>query len=278
MGLENPGSATTAQPAPPAYGAGNLTRITMKSNRYQMHLVPLQTMVDEAVNFMREHEPPEGYTLADSFGKDSTVLLELAKMSGVKFTHIHNRTGIDPPELVKFGKRTRPDVKWMAPRMTMWEGIRKWYPPYLNARWCCRELKEHNREGIPLSILVGIRAEESVKRRSRPRISRTAIGQAIHYKPIFHWTSWHVWEFIESLNLPYCELYDQGFDRLGCCVCPMITSQNMAKINQHRERWPGFYVAFEHAVTHWFYQKAWWDRFKYKTSERFLVAWYRSFK
>jgi phosphoadenosine phosphosulfate reductase len=47
-------------------------------------------MLDEAIEFMREHEPPEGYTLADSFGKDSTVLWELAKMAGVKFLHIHH--------------------------------------------------------------------------------------------------------------------------------------------------------------------------------------------
>jgi hypothetical protein len=58
----------------------------------------------------------------------------------------------------------------------------------------------------------------------------------------------------------------------------MITSKNMGKVNQHRARWPGYYKAFEHAVTHWFYNHAWWDRFKYKNSQRFLEAWYRSFK
>lgn len=41
----------------------------MRPDRRQMSLTPLQTMVDEAIEFMRANEPPEGYTLADSFGK-----------------------------------------------------------------------------------------------------------------------------------------------------------------------------------------------------------------
>jgi phosphoadenosine phosphosulfate reductase len=216
----------------------------------QMHMRPLHQMVDEAVAFIREHEPPEGYLLADSFGKDSTVLLELTKMAGVKYLHIHNRTGIDPPELIRYGKRTRPEVLWIPPRMTMWEGIKKWFPPTVNRRWCCRVMKEHHVSGTPRDVLVGVRAEESAKRKQRPRIdhigtltkkatmliqeigklkaagANTVVLEAIlcqslgnsrytHYKPIFYWLEWHVWEFIESLNLPYCELYDQGFNRIG---------------------------------------------------------------
>jgi phosphoadenosine phosphosulfate reductase len=102
-------------------------------------------------------------------------------------------------------------------------------------------------------------------------------GKGFMVKPIFYWQEWHVWEFIESMNLPYCHLYDEGFDRLGCCVCPMITSSSMAKVNQHRKRWPGYYKAFEHVVTWWFWNKAWWNRFAWKRPERFINAWYRGF-
>lgn len=251
----------------------------IKKPQLTMHqLTPLQVMVDEAIEFLREHEPPEGYTLADSFGKDSTVILELAQMAGVKFVHIHNRTGIDPPELIKFGQRTRENPRYLIPKMSFWDGLRKRFPPTVLQRWCCDVLKHSNgkRLGLPPLVIVGVRGEESPKRRSRPRFDVAPFG--VQVKPIFHWTSWHVWEFIEGLGLPYCELYDQGFDRIGCCVCPMITSKNMGKINQHRARWPGFYKAFEHAVTHWFYHRAWWDRHKFKTPDRFLQAWYRSFK
>ena len=44
-----------------------------------------KTKTDLAIEFIRKHEPPEGYFLGDSGGKDSTVLRDLAVKSGVKF-------------------------------------------------------------------------------------------------------------------------------------------------------------------------------------------------
>ena len=32
-----------------------------------------------------------------------------------------------------------------------------------------------------------------------------------------------VWRFIINKGLPYCELYDKGYERLGCIGCPMDT-------------------------------------------------------
>lgn len=39
--------------------------------------------------------------------------------------------------------------------------------------------------------------------------------------PIIDWEDDEVWEFIRTENIPYCELYDQGFHRLGCIGCPI---------------------------------------------------------
>lgn len=39
--------------------------------------------------------------------------------------------------------------------------------------------------------------------------------------PIIDWSNDDVWEFIHKYNVPYCELYDQGYKRLGCIGCPM---------------------------------------------------------
>lgn len=43
--------------------------------------------------------------------------------------------------------------------------------------------------------------------------------------PIIDWTDAEVWEFIHEYNVPYCELYDQGYKRLGCIGCPMSSHQ-----------------------------------------------------
>lgn len=39
--------------------------------------------------------------------------------------------------------------------------------------------------------------------------------------PIIHWTFADVWEFLNKLGVAHCELYDQGFTRIGCICCPM---------------------------------------------------------
>ena len=58
----------------------------------------------EAISFLREHEPPEGYFVGFSGGKDSIVTLQLVRMSGVKHTPYYTCTRIDPPEMYRFIK------------------------------------------------------------------------------------------------------------------------------------------------------------------------------
>ena len=43
--------------------------------------------------------------------------------------------------------------------------------------------------------------------------------------PIIDWSDGDVWEFIKTYNLPYCELYDRGYKRVGCIGCPMSSRQ-----------------------------------------------------
>ncbi|NLK93986.1 MAG: phosphoadenosine phosphosulfate reductase family protein [Clostridiales bacterium] len=39
-------------------------------------------------------------------------------------------------------------------------------------------------------------------------------------------TDEEIWEYIHKYNLPYCELYDRGWDRIGCIGCPLGTNQS----------------------------------------------------
>ena len=60
--------------------------------------------------------------------------------------------------------------------------------------------------------------------------SREAIEHCFTHRktvlnPIIDWTDEDVWEFIREYNVPYCELYDQGYKRIGCVGCPMSTRQ-----------------------------------------------------
>lgn len=75
---------------------------------------------------------------------------------------------------------------------------------------------------MPLKYrLMGIRAQESARRANRPRIDHYR-SDPVLLKTIFLWLEWAVWEFIDSQCLPYPSLYDEGFHRIGCVVCPFI--------------------------------------------------------
>lgn len=59
--------------------------------------------------------------------------------------------------------------------------------------------------------------------------------ESLLISPIIHWTDSDVWEFLNALGIAHCELYDQGFHRIGCILCPM--SQPKQKMREI-ERWP----------------------------------------
>lgn len=199
--------------------------------------------VQIAIERLRTLEPPEGYYLAFSGGKDSQTVYHLALMAGVKFDAHYNLTTADPPELVYFIREHYPEVEVHRPAETMWQLIeRKMFPPTRLIRYCCQELKE--RGGAGRVVLTGVRWAESV-RRSKRRMTETCYADSskIFVHPIIDWEDEDVWEFIRSVaQIPYCELYDEGFTRLGCVGCPMSTRRE-----QEFERWPKIRDAYVRA-------------------------------
>lgn len=214
--------------------------------------------IRESIDFLRSHEPHEGYFVGFSGGKDSITALELCRLAGVRHQAFYSCTRIDPPEMYAFIKAHYPDVSWLFPKHSFWELIIRKSPPMRHMRWCCDELKKQPSRHIPLKFRVmGIRAEESVMRASRPRIDPSRYGQTL-LKPIFNWPEWAVWEFIDARRLPYPSLNDEGFGRIGCVVCPFLfkNSENAKRrLALYQARWPGIWKSFEHAVRRWFEEK-----------------------
>jgi phosphoadenosine phosphosulfate reductase len=200
-------------------------------------LFRLEDQVADAVALLRNNEPPEGYYLAFSGGKDSLVLKHLCDQAGVKYDAHYSVTTVDPPELVKYIRAEHPDVIFNRPKMSMFQLIpKKLMPPTRIVRYCCEYLKEHDGDGR--FKLTGIRREESVKRAKRPMI------QAGMMHPIFHWSEYDVWEYIDKYNLKYCSLYDTGKSRIGCIMCPMQGAQGMLR---DAEIYHKFYNAYLNA-------------------------------
>lgn len=231
-------------------------------------LFGVRDKVKIAIDRLQAFEPPEGYYLAFSGGKDSQCIYHLAKEAGVKFDAHYNLTTADPPELVWFIKKNYPDVSRDRPKETMWQLIpRKLMPPTRLARYCCQELKEGGGEGR--IVVTGVRWAESVRRKQTRGIAEvlgkskktnyillndneqermmfencTKKGKRI-VNPIIDWEDEDVWEYIHTRNIEYCKLYDEGFKRLGCIGCPMAGKDGM--LHQF-ERWPKFKQAYMRA-------------------------------
>jgi len=194
-----------------------------------------------AIERLRQFEPPEGYWLAFSGGKDSVTLKALADMAGVRYAAHYSRTTVDPPELERFIRQCHPDVIWHYPEKSMFQLIleKEFWPPMRQQRWCCELLKEGSGEGI---ILTGVRWAESGRRKQRKMIEPCFRDRTKTYlMPIIDWANDDVWEFIRVYGVPYCSLYDEGFERLGCILCPMSGPMGAAR---DIARWPKFAAAY----------------------------------
>lgn len=70
--------------------------------------------------------------------------------------------------------------------------------------------------------------------------------ESLLISPIIHWTEQDVWEFLNNVvSVSHCSLYDEGWHRIGCIVCPM-SSYKQKKLEE--ERYPHVKRAWLRAI------------------------------
>ncbi len=170
-----------------------------------------------------------------SGGKDSLVSLHLAMSVVGELKILFNDTGLELPETIanvehvseKYGL-----TKVLASAGNrFWRDVELFGPPGRDYRWCCKVLKliplaKVSRQEWPSGALniVGQRAFESLERARSHRVWRNKwIPHLLSISPIQEWSQLHVWLYIHRYRLPYNKLYDEGFERLGCYLCPAST-------------------------------------------------------
>ncbi|ADG13106.1 phosphoadenosine phosphosulfate reductase [Methanocaldococcus infernus ME] len=192
-----------------------------------------------------------------SGGKDSLTTLILCLKALENFEVIFIDTGLEFPETLKNVEEVKNkfnlDIKVLKPKLSFWELVEKYGIPGRDYRWCSEELKlkplkEYVKEEV-LSFL-GLRKYESYSRAKKKLIEKnTYIEKQINAYPIFHWSSLHVWLFLLKEKAPYNKLYEKGFDRIGCYLCPAM---GLGEIERVKKFYPELWERFEKVLKKFF--------------------------
>jgi phosphoadenosine phosphosulfate reductase len=169
-----------------------------------------------------------GAALALTFsgGKDSLVVLHLTRSLNdgqVPFPVFSIDTTLKFPETMKFRDYiaslwnldlvilTNPEAPKLAGTIQ-------------NKQECCRVLKiqplkeaivKYNLKGL----ITAIRWDEQEARTQEEPFSPRDNPPHTRIHPILHFTEADIWDYIHAFDLPYCELYDQGYRSLSCLPC-----------------------------------------------------------
>ncbi len=177
--------------------------------------------------------PPSRIFVSFSGGKDSLVTLLISLKAFGKIPVLFNDTGIELPETVEyvknFAKEYGLELIYAAGDGKFFKYLDVFGPPARDFRWCCKVVKlapileaVRRRFGEkPVLSIVGQRKYESIARAFSPTVwvNRWLPG-IISTTPIQEWTALEVWAYLYLMNVKVNELYYEGFDRLGCWLCP----------------------------------------------------------
>lgn len=215
----------------------------------------LNEKIDRSIKLLKSIKSDE-IELCYSGGKDSDVILELAKLADIPYRAIYKKTTIDPPGTIKHCRENGVEIR--EPKMRFFDLIKQSGFPTRRARFCCEDLKEYK---ILDNAIQGIRRCESTKRMERykePIICRFYGSKKNHVNvilPILEWTDKDVSDFVEMQKIRCHPLYyvNGRFDvkeRLGCLGCPLQSDNGLSD-----------FKAYPSLVKAWIIAgQEWWDK------------------
>lgn len=215
-----------------------------------------------------------------SGGKDSLVVLDLAqsalKNKPVKAFLIN--TGLEFPETIDFARdyceQNNIELHEADAGEAFWEHLENFGPPAKDFRWCCKVCKlapastvieECAKNGSVCLTIDGKRKHESF---SRARVAASEMNpfvpNQLNIFPIRDWRAIEVWLYIHWRGLAYNPLYDMGFERVGCHLCPAALSAEYKRMGELHpdmyDRWNNYLLewAKSHGLSNDFIEHGFW--------------------
>lgn len=197
------------------------------------------------------------HVLMISGGKDSAALWAWAKRTGLSpRIQLAQDTGWEAnfegarweEYLTALEEHFREPLRIVAAETQFKERVLKHntFPGRLNRRWCSQELKiepartvlDAIREetGDDVTVVVGVRAEESADRAELPEREWSDFYDAEVWRPLLTWTLADVLAEHHRTGVPLNPLYRMGAERVGCWPC---IKAGKREIRMVAERDPG---------------------------------------
>lgn len=212
----------------------------------------LNSFEEKAIEFIKNtaENIKKRPTCSYSGGKDSLVTLQLADKALADYDILFSDTSLEFDETIQniedVCKKYNKKLKKTKPKTDFWDRWETEGPPSLDNRWCnkvCKltplsELIEHYFDEEGCLTFIGQRRYESLARSKSERIWKNPnIQNQIGAAPIQDWTALHVWLYIFREKLPYNPLYEKGFDRIGCWLCPSASLSDFENLKEtHPEK------------------------------------------
>jgi phosphoadenosine phosphosulfate reductase len=175
----------------------------------------LQRKIDRAIRLLQSVQKRyDGeIEIAYSGGKDSDVILQLAKEAGIRYRAIYRNTTIDPPGT--WGHVREMGVEILRAKAFFFHLVAQKGFPSRFSRFCCEKLKEYK---VLDKSVIGVRKAESRKRNERYNEptqcryygAKTEKNHVELIYPILEWTDEDVRDFIIDRKLKLAPIYYNG--------------------------------------------------------------------
>jgi len=218
---------------------------------------------EEAISFIKRTASKQDIPIVVGFsgGKDSlATYLVVEKAMEYSPPVFFMDTGIELPETVEYIRNFAESRKVLIIGQEagdrFWESVDVFGPPARDFRWCCKVLKlgpaatsiADEIGGETLSFM-GQRKLESFQRSIEPRVTENPwVPGQISANPIQNWNALEVWLYIFREKAVFNPLYNQGYHRMGCYLCP---SSPLAELESLRETHPEYHARWTSMMQDW---------------------------
>jgi thioredoxin-dependent adenylylsulfate APS reductase len=166
-------------------------------------------------------------------GVDGMAIIDMAWRINPEVRVFTLDTGRLPPETYQLFENVRErygiDVEFEFPERTAVERLMNAEGPNLmyksvDLRVACCEIRKVEPLKRKLSTLdawvAGLRREQWRTRRNVAKVELDRDhGGIVKLNPLADWTADEVWDYVRKNNVPYHELFDQGYASIGCAPC-----------------------------------------------------------